>query len=333
MTERLKTNLYAKHRLAFREDGRFKVLMLSDIQESADYNEKSLRAVEGMVAAERPDLVMLGGDNVYGPKVRTPEELTAMLDAFTEPMERRGIPWAHVFGNHDHDLPFGGDVQQAIYERYPHCVSKRTPSDIHGVTNFVLPVHRHDGDAVAFAVWGLDSNNTMDGLDSLVPGGDMAAEGRLDNRPVGGGLWDIPRFDQLMWYWNSSVELEEHCGGKVPGLLCMHIAPFEFLTAIHNPEACGLRGEADETPDPGVLNSGLFAEILQRGDIRCIGCGHTHKDTFDATYCGIRLCFDGCAGFTHYGIDERRGGRVFEIHEDDPWRIETRMLRALDVME
>lgn len=97
-------------------------------------------------------------------------------------------------------------------------------------------------------------------------------------------------------------------------------------------DECGVKGSAVETLDPGVFNSGIFAEILQRGDIRCICCGHTHKNSFEATYCGIKLCYDACAGFTHYGVDQIRGGRIFEIHENDPRNIKTRMLQALDYM-
>ena len=53
---------------------------------------------------------------------------------------------------------------------------------------------------------------------------------------------------------------------------------------------------------------------------------------FEAEYCGIRLCWDACAGYRCYGIDALRGGRLFEIREDDPWHITTRMIHTLELL-
>ena len=33
-------------------------------------------------------------------------------------MERRKIPWAHVFGNHDHDIDIDDILKTKIYEEY-----------------------------------------------------------------------------------------------------------------------------------------------------------------------------------------------------------------------
>jgi len=62
----------------------------------------------------KPDLVVLTGDQVNGgsaPDLRgkshcahCPENLTRLVQAvfkFAEPMVRRGIPYAAIFGNHD----------------------------------------------------------------------------------------------------------------------------------------------------------------------------------------------------------------------------------------
>lgn len=331
MIDNLGDNLYSKHKLSFNEKGKFKMLMLSDIQESANYNEKSFRSVDSLIDVEKPDLVILGGDNCYGPHIRSIQDFEKFLSVFSQPMEKRKIPWAHVFGNHDHDLRFDIYYQQSLYERYEHCISKHT-TGIHGVTNFMLPVLKHNSDEIGFNIWCLDTNNHMEDLNEFVKSGDICHEALLPNMPVGRGEWDIIRFDQLIWYWNSSIELEKYCGRKIPSMLCMHIAPYEFLIAAENPGECGVIGSSVETLSPGIFNSGIFAEILQRGDVQCICCGHTHRNSFEATYCGIKLCYAACAGFTHYGDDTIRGGRVFEIGQDDPWNIKTRMIHSLDYM-
>lgn len=322
MKSDLEYNLYTKRRLEFRADGAFRILMMSDVQERADFDPQTLQMIERLIDRTSPDLIVFGGDNVYGPDVTTEADFKTFLSIFTRPMEERGIAWAHVFGNHDHDLPISAADQQRAYEAFPCCVSKHT-EDIGGVTNFVLPIYRHASDDIAFNVWGMDTNRNA---------GDFARHFGIDapismpNAPVGGGGFGMPYFEQLMWYWNSSVELEKHSGAKIPGLMCMHTAPYEFTAAAHNPELCSLRGTSYEGISSGPLNCGIFAEILQRGDIRCICCGHTHRNDFEATYCGIRLCFDATAGLTCYGDPETRGGRIFDLNEADPWEIKTRMV-------
>ena len=221
---------------------------------------------------------------------------------------------------------------QELYEAYPFCISKHTESDVHGTTNFVLPVYDSE-DKVAFCVWGLDTNNLISEYDDMVPSGDMCKSALLPQMPVGKGRWSIPHFDQLMWYWNTSRALEAHCGKKIPGMLCMHMPLYEYITAAANPEICVKDGVHGEPADPGFLNCGLFAEILQRGDIKTIGCGHTHCNDYEAEYCGIKLCWDGCAGYTAYGIDERRGGRVFEFYEDRSFEVNTYMIHTQKMME
>lgn len=321
-----------KHPLRFSKDGTFRVLMMSDIQESAAYDERSLKSICTLLDEAKPDLVVWGGDNCFGPEIHSLEDLQAFLDVFTAPMEQRGIPWAHVFGNHDHDVPCDENEHQALYEAYPMCVSKHTDDTVHGKTNFVLPVYDREGKRVVFNVWGLDTNNHSRDLSDLLPKGDVFDQARLTNNALHVGRYDMLRFDQLMWYWNTSCEIEKACGEKIPGLLCMHIAPPEFTQASENPDTCVKSGCFDEPLDPGAFNSGIFATILQRGDIRTISCAHTHMNDADMEYGGIRLCWDACAGYRCYGTDALRGGRLFTIREDDPWHIETEMIYTWDAV-
>ncbi len=314
--------------LRFREDGTFRVVMMSDLQESAKYDPRSLRSVEAVLDESDPDLVVLGGDNCYGPEIHNEQDLIDFLNVFTAPMERRGIPWVHVFGNHDHDVPITAERQQEIYESYPMCFSQHTDETVHGKTNFMLPIYNRKGE-IALAVWGLDTNHTVDELDVLVDGSDMSDQALLPEMASPAGPWGMLWFDQLLWYWNTSHALEKEAGKKVPGLLCMHIAPYEYQIAKNNPEICIKEGGYEEGLGSMPFNPGLFALLLQRGDIKAICCGHTHRNDFDAEYCGIRLLWDACVGYRCYGVDERRGGRLFVYHEDNPAVVDTRMVRTL----
>ena len=320
-------NVRNEHVLRFEENGTFRVLMMSDLQESSSYDPRSLRSIEVLLDEGSPDLVVLGGDNCYGPEIKNERQLKDFLDIFTAPMESRGIPWVHVFGNHDHDVSIPIERQQEIYESYPMCISCHTDETVHGKSNFMLPVYSKNNE-IALAIWGLDTNHSVDELDGLI-GKSMRQSALLPNAPVGTGPWGMIYFDQLLWYWNTSLSLEEKTGRKVPGLLCMHIAPYEYRTASANPRICVREGHYDEPLGSTPFNTGLFSVLLQRGDIKAICCGHTHENDFDAEYCGIRLLWDACVGYRCYGIDERRGGRLFTYYENDPAKIETRMIRTL----
>ena len=314
-------------KLRFRPDGTFRVLMMSDLQESAQYDPRSLRSVEVLLDECQPDLVILGGDNCYGPEIGGEQNLIDFLNIFIAPLEQRGIPWAHVYGNHDHDVSVPAARQQELYESFSTCISGHTGDDVHGKSNFVLPVY-NSKDEIALAVWGLDTNHCVDELDGLI-GGSMRKAAGLPNQPVGYGPWGMLYFDQLLWYWNTSAALEKQAGKKVPGLLCMHIAPYEYRTACANPELCVKEGSFEEKLDSTPFNTGLFSTILQRGDIRAICCGHTHLNDFDAEYCGIRLLWDACVGYRCYGDDAKRGGRLFIYQEADPAQVTTHMVRTL----
>ena len=313
-------------KLSFRPDGTFRVLMMSDLQESVHYDPRSLRSVEVLLDECDPDLVILGGDNCYGPAIHGEEDLKAFLDIFTAPMESRRIPWAHVYGNHDHDVDIPIERQQELYEDYPMCISGHTDHSVHGKSNFVLPVYSRDGE-LTLAIWGLDTNHHVSELDDLI-GRSMEKAAGLPVQPVGFGVWGMIYFDQLAWYWNTSLALEAEAGHKVPGLLCMHIPPYEYRTAQANPDICVREGHYDEYLGSTPLNTGLFSTLLQRGDVRAICCGHTHENDFDAEYCGIRLLWDACVGYSCYGKDELRGGRLFVFREDAPEAVDTRMVRT-----
>ena len=108
----LDSNLYTKIALRFNQKGKFKILMLSDIQETLNYDKRTLDSMNKIIEYTKPNLVVLGGDNCDGTILQTKEELKAYLNIFSEPMEKRKIPWMHVFGNHDHDINIDDIVMQ-----------------------------------------------------------------------------------------------------------------------------------------------------------------------------------------------------------------------------
>lgn len=326
--------LDTKHPLRFGTDGKFRILMVSDIHGGVGYDEmRTLRAMEALVEHTSPDLVLMGGD-VAGPgsiHVANREELRQLLDGLVDPMERRGIPWAHVYGNHDDNFGLRNADQQPVYESYPHCVSKTGPEDVSGVSNYALPVWDQAGEEVLFNVFALDTHHGMPEFRSEFGLGDEVAPieptglENEDESPL--------RFDQVAWYYQTSKAIEEYAGHKVPALMYMHFPlPEHRMVDLHR-EECGFEGIRRSPICCSRLNSGLFSACLQRGDVKAIFCGHDHRNDFSGVYCGIRLGFDGYLSYCACHDEELRGGRLFEISADHPERIETRMIKVKDILE
>ena len=240
-------------------------------------------------------------------------------------MEKRKIPWMHVFGNHDHDIDINDIDKTKIYEQYEYCISKHT-ENIYGTTNYVLPIKYHNKNQIAFNIWALDTNN-------LIENSDINIDKNMNilNKPSMSCRWDIIHFDQQMWYWNTSKEIEKYCNKNINGILFMHIPPYEFQYIVDNPEHTKVKGSMEEVMKIGMFNSDIFSTILQRKDIKCIACGHSHNDCFQGEFCGIKMCLDACAGYSPYGTDELRGGRIFEINEKDTSNINTYMIHYKDI--
>ena len=77
----------SKHELRFHGDGSFRILMISDIQETLNYDSRTLVGMRLMMDELKPDLVILGGDNVDGRYVKRYDEFRKYMDIFTAPME------------------------------------------------------------------------------------------------------------------------------------------------------------------------------------------------------------------------------------------------------
>ncbi len=334
----LEENLYTKLPLKFK-NGKFKILCISDLHGIVDFDTRILRDLAAILDNVKPDLLMVLGDIVWNDAMESPEALRSFLKPVFAVVEERNIPWAHVFGNHDNDgngcLSFS---QQEVYEEFALNLTKRGPEDVHGVGNFVLPIRSEFSDDIVYNVWGVDSHDSL---------GDFMKEFRLgdpsskwDKQCVyptclhdWGGTYNTLNFDQLMWYWNSSVELEKYAGHKIPGLMSLHMALPEYVITYKNTAESYYEGTRREGVGCSPINSGMLNAILNRGDIKTVVCGHDHINDFTGSFLGIKLCNDAGLNYDGYCADDLRGGRVFEIEESDPWNVKTYMVRSADYVE
>ena len=334
----LRENLYTKQPLKFK-NGKFRILCISDLHGVVNFDKRILRDLAALLDKVQPDLVMVLGDMVWRDAMESPEKMRAFVKPVMGVIEERSIPWAHVFGNHDNDCVRHCDFsQQEIYEEFALDLAKRGPAEIHGKGNYVLPIFSGNGEDIVYNVWALDSHDSM---------GDFMREFNLGDPSVKwdmqcvypsclhdwGKAYDTFNFDQLMWYWQSSVELEKYAGHKIPGLMTMHMALPEYRIVYKNTAETYYEGTRREAVGNSPVNSGLFNAMLDRGDIKTVCCGHDHINDFSGSFLGIRLCNDAGLNYDGYCDDDLRGGRVFDIVENDPWNIKTYMVRAMDCVE
>ncbi|MFC5318015.1 metallophosphoesterase family protein [Brachybacterium alimentarium] len=312
-----------RNQLSFHDDGTFTVVQFNDTQDGHRTDQRTIALQEAVLDDVRPDVVVINGDVIDGSPT-TALEAKQAINNVVRPMEDRGIAWALTFGNHDEDSSAATGLDEAAYltfvQQYPHNVNTVGARDVTGTGNQVLPVRSADGTRDAFALWLLDS-------------GRYAPETIAGQDFEGYPSWDWLRPDQVQWYVRASEELERRNAARVPGLVFQHIALWEhrFMwfasvdsrTPDDHDRAVAkhsLVGERNEDECTGPFNSGMFAALLQRGDVKGLFVGHDHINTYVGDYYGIQLGYGPGTGFGAYGLggaeDHRlRGARVFHLDQ------------------
>ncbi|MBY6036636.1 metallophosphoesterase [Fictibacillus nanhaiensis] len=325
--------------LRFHPDGTFKVVQFNDTQDDERIDRRTIELMENVLDAEKPDFVVLNGDNITG-GCDTALEMKQAMNNIAQPMEKRGIKWAVTFGNHDEDSTVKSGIDEEsmlkFYRSYKHNVNGKGAKDITGTGNMNLLIWDDKAKKAAFNLWLLDSGRYAP---KTIAGQDFE----------GYPTWDWLRFDQVSWYNETSKKMEKRFGYKVPSLMFIHIPLWEhrymwFASAERQTEADHARavekhqitGERNEEECPGPINSGLFSAMLQRGDVKGVFCGHDHINTYAGNYYGIMLGYGGSAGFGTYGLpgadkNKLRGARVFnlDLHAENVLA-ETHMVFAKD---
>ena len=308
----------------FRADGRLKIVQFTDIHNGLRLDPRVETDMGRLLDQEKPDLVVLTGDNVSTDQCSTANDLNQSIRELSRPMETRRIPWAAVFGNHDADTLTKLGVTKprmlAMYRELPHNVNPPDPRGVYGAGNGVLLVPGARGGRPALAVWLIDSN--------------AYAPGTVAGQKLGG--YDWIRLSQIAWYDATSRRIERQLGRKLPGLMFMHICLPEFTTMVTSRVLVGVR---DDLECPPSINSGMFAALLDRGDVAGLYVGHDHYNSYEGNYYGLRMGYGGAIKFAarrpdpavEARLNATRGARVFIIEERNPRAYETHYLYVRDL--
>lgn len=277
--------------LKFNAQGKFKIVQFSDVhwkEDSTEVNKHVHKLMAQILDEERPDLVVFAGDIIRAEPAR--QGLTSVF----KPVVERKIPWAAVLGNHDDENGMTREEIIDLLEKMPHSLVQRGPKDIGGCGNYVLTVKASSGENDAAAIYLLDS---------------LGYPQRDDV-----GKYDWFRFAQIKWYREQSASLTQAAGGRpLPSLMFFHI-PLPEYKEIGHVEGAKYIGSNLEPIGSSCINSGMFAAILESGDVMGTFVGHDHDDDYAGCLYGVCLAFGRVTGFDAYG-KLPRGARVIELSE------------------
>ncbi|KAF2717117.1 Metallo-dependent phosphatase [Polychaeton citri CBS 116435] len=265
-----------------RKDGRFKIIQISDAHlatgvgkcrdaigknnqpsKHCEADPRTMEFLERVLDEEKPDMVVLSGDQVEGPAA--PDTQTAIFK-IAAPLIERQIPYAAIFGNHDDEgsksLPRA--VQMALMQTLPYSLSQPGPEQLEGVGNYYVEViapgqSRHS----ALTLYFLDTH-------SLSP----------DEKHYRGYDWLKPK--QIEWFRSTSQGLKrEHAKYSHihMDMAFIHIPLPEYREA-DNILAGGKFVEPVTAPG---FNTHFYDALHEEG-IVAVGCGHDHVND----YCALR---------------------------------------------
>ena len=127
--------------------------------------------------------------------------------------------------------------------------------------------------------------------------------------------YDWIRPDQINWHVESSVGYTERNGGKpLPSLAFFHI-PFPEYNEAAQDENALLIGTRKEKACAPLINTGLYAAMLNAGDIMATFVGHDHVNDYVVDWKGILLCYGRFTGgnTVYHDIPGGNGARVIEL--------------------
>ncbi|ONH68065.1 Phosphatase DCR2 [Cyberlindnera fabianii] len=314
--------------LRVKDDGKFKILQVADLHFSSfegicrdqfpevpncKADSRTLTFVNKVLDIEKPDLVVLTGDQIFGED--SFDSITTTLK-YVQPFIERRIPYAITFGNHDDEGSMSREELMAFMKTLPFNVASEGPSDIDGVGNYILHVFSNNGPLINLYM--LDSHKYS--LSPKIPGYDWVKENQLE--------------------WLKKNKPDAPTGDVNP----INMAFFHIPLPEYRNVQGGIVGNAKEGITAPKYNTGT-RDVLQSLGISVVSVGHDHcndyctMDVKDGSQDDkIWLCYGGGSGeggYGGYGGTTRRL-RVFEMSTNEgvvkSWkRLETTPDEVFDV--
>lgn len=336
-----------KRKLKFNENGKFVIMQVSDPQDLQFVRHTMVRMLNRAYDEIKPDLVIFTGDNILGNHLRDArfgskhvvhtkreeyERMKKAIGHICDPLEKRGIPFTMIYGNHDDRNEITKEEQADIYRSYLGCTGLDNPDKSVDVDTFNLPVFSSDESKILFNLWLLDS----------------AWYDKQEDK-----CHEAVKESTVKWYVKTSEELKKENDGKpVPSLMFQHIPLPEAAVLLTEcgkddvgaleikKDGCGTKYiKLDEKKASGFLgepisackeNYGQFEAIKAQNDVKALVFGHDHRNNFIGEIDGIKIIQTSACSFRCYG-NHLRGVRIFELNERKPEEFKTQFLTYSDI--
>lgn len=327
--------------LKFNENGKFRIMQISDIQDTQFTSENTIEFIAAALDEAKPDLVVFTGDQVkgYGTFLalgNREKNTEKTIRNFMKPLAERNVPFTFVFGNHDAQaFASSKEKQLAVYQSYPLCLAEAGDRELAGMCNHNIEIKDYKGKKTLFNIYLIDSL-------SATP------SGKCDHVTKG----------QLEWYQNTRDRLKEENGDYVKSLVFQHIPvpeTWHLLKQVpksHKPHAAGYgkyldkfftidenylkNGNCDfllETPGTPDENSGEFDVLREKGDVIGVFFGHDHNNSFVGEFMGLTMGYAQGVGFNVYGPYMDRGVRIIDLDKNNLNEFSTYTLMYKDLFD
>jgi len=292
----------------------FVILNFADTQfkDVSALNKGSLlyKTMQKCISDVQPDMITMSGDNFTGPLTK---QCQKKLIEFMESFE---IPWAPVFGNHDHEGNADIEYLGEQFEAAEHCLFQKGPANVEGVGNYVINIM--EGDKIVHTLIMMDSHDYFDysEMDDQYKMYTVDEDGKTVQ--LGGG-YDFIRQTQIDWYQWVVDGVKALSGGTVvESSLIFHIPLPEYDTAYQIAMASDpatVTGEKRESVACAQFNSHFFDTIRDMGSTKNILVGHDHVNDYTVEYQGVRLNYAVKTGDWSYWVDggSVNGGTVLRL--------------------
>lgn len=275
-------------------DKGFRILTTTDLHLGDDpaLRKKCFQMLMNHIKATTPDLVILTGDIILSKY----QHIDAIQ--FAQFMEKIGVYWAFVFGNHEAREEKGRfkHLLMSCMSKFPHCLTRQGKKELFGYGNFCINILKSENEILK-SLFLFDSGRDI--IDKYRQEQNVSAD-------VKG--YDFLKNSQKEWYAEKIAELRERYG-DVKSFMYMHIPIKEYELAINRLgriefEFTGkcdiLYGSAYEPVGSSPVNSGMFELIKKLGSTEAVFSGHDHVNDYCAIYDGVYLVYNQCGGYETY---------------------------------
>ena len=314
--------------------GAFKIAFITDIQDVYPLNDTTKAFIIEVLKRERPDLVVLGGDNCVADYTDLPEGKNKELsyeekEVLTEKVKNLAVKelcdlfvaqkvyFTLVFGNHDHEQGMDDDHLLKLYQKYggKYCLAYDPAPELTGTATHNLTIKDSAGKKDVFNLWMFDSNEYEGGGDGAVCA------------------------DQVDWYVKKNKLLAEKSGGVLPSFTFQHIVDHNVMDAIfyRAPSFAGnigrrtsdavywnflkrygnFNGFVHELVCCGYYDHGMHDALKESGKVLACFSGHDHICNYITNVGGIDYINTAACTFHSYNELFLVGCRIIELNDSD----------------